>query len=214
MATTQVRIGPADHGRGMALEEFGDAEAEPGYRYELGQGVLEVTEVAGRPRGEIVSNLYMAIASYHREHPGSIDRFGGGGEFYLRVPAMRSGRHPDLGVVLVDTPSDDRGRDKPSLVAEVVSAGSKARDYQSKRQEYLAFGIRAYWIVDLYKREVTILVRREGGEPATWDEHVIGGDAVIASDVLPGFVTTAAELWLEVPMDDGVADGPAGEATP
>ena len=99
-----------------------------------------------------------------QEHPGSIDRFGGGGEFYLRIPAMKSGRHPDLGVVLVDTPLDDRGRDKPSLVAEVVSARSKTRDYESKREEYLAFGVREYWIVDPYKRQVTVLVRRDAGE--------------------------------------------------
>ncbi len=206
MATTQIRIGPDDHGRRMSLEEFGDAEAEPGFRYELGRGVLEVTEVPGRPHGKIVSNLYMAIARYHQEHPGSIDRFGGGGEFYLRIPAMRSGRHPDLGIVLVDTPLDDRGRDKPSLVAEVVSSRSKTRDYQSKRDEYLAFGIREYWIVDPYTRQVTVLVRRDAGDAAAWDERVIGGDAVIVSDVLPGIATTVAELWLGVPggvEDDG-----------
>ncbi len=202
MATAQVRIGPADRGREMTLEEFGEAEVEPGFRYELGRGVLEVTEVPGRPHGKIVSNLYMAIARYHHEHPGSIDRFGGGGEFYLRIPAMRSGRHPDLGVVLVDTPLDDRGRDKPALVAEVVSARSKTRDYQTKRQEYLAFGVREYWIVDPYKRQVTTLVRRGGGEAATWEERAFGGDDVITSDVLSGIATTVAELWLGVPMDD------------
>ena len=103
---------------------------------------------------------------------------------------------------MVDTPLDDRGRDRPSLVAEVVSARSKARDYQSKRQEYLAFGVREYWIVDPFERQVTVLVRRDAGEAATWDERVIGGDDVIVSDVLPGFATTVAELWLGVPMDD------------
>ena len=207
MATAQVRIGPADQGREMTLEEFGDAEAEPGFRYELGRGALEVTEVPGRPHGKIVSNLYMAIARYHQEHPGSIDRFGGGGEFYLRIPAMRSGRHPDLGVVLVDTPLDDRGRDKPALVAEVVSARSKTRDYQTKRQKYLAFGVREYWIIDPYKRQVTTLVRRDGGEAATWEERASGGDDVMTSDVLPRIATTVAELWLGVPMDDE-DDGP------
>ena len=45
MATTTIRIGPADHGRTMTLEEFREADEEPGYRYELARGVLEVTEV-------------------------------------------------------------------------------------------------------------------------------------------------------------------------
>ena len=44
MATVNaIRIGPADHGRRMSLEEFREAEEEEGYRYELARGVLEVT---------------------------------------------------------------------------------------------------------------------------------------------------------------------------
>ena len=51
MSTLATRIGPADHGRAMTLEEFRDAEEEPGYRYELARGVLEVTEVPNDPHG-------------------------------------------------------------------------------------------------------------------------------------------------------------------
>ncbi len=74
--------------------------------------------------------------------------------------------------------------------------------------EYLAFGVREYWIVDPFRRQVTVLVRRDAGEAATWEERVIGEDAVIASDVLPGIATTLAELWLGFPMEGG-EDGPA-----
>ena len=35
--TTPLRIGPADHGRTMTLEEFLDAEVVEGFRYELAQ---------------------------------------------------------------------------------------------------------------------------------------------------------------------------------
>ena len=38
MATIATRIGPADHGRAMSLEEFLEAEEEPGYRCELARG--------------------------------------------------------------------------------------------------------------------------------------------------------------------------------
>ena len=51
MATVNaIRIGPADHGRKMTLEEFREAEEEGGYCYELARGVLEVTYVPGEPR--------------------------------------------------------------------------------------------------------------------------------------------------------------------
>ena len=52
--TTPLRIGPADHGRTMTLDEFEDAEFEEGYRYELARGVLEVSEVPGEPHALIV----------------------------------------------------------------------------------------------------------------------------------------------------------------
>ena len=63
MATVNaIRIGPADHGRKMTLEEFSEAEEEDGYRYELARGVLEVTEVPNDPHGEIVWKLISAIS--------------------------------------------------------------------------------------------------------------------------------------------------------
>ena len=58
MATTRIQIGPADHGRRLTLDEFREAEEEPGYRYELARGVLEVTEVPNDPHGQIVDNLH------------------------------------------------------------------------------------------------------------------------------------------------------------
>ena len=70
MATTTTRIGPADHGRAMTLEEFRDAEEEEGYRYELARGVLEVTEVPNDPHGQIVCNLYLALVTLSTVAPG------------------------------------------------------------------------------------------------------------------------------------------------
>ena len=49
-----LRIGPADHGRMMTLEEFREAEERDGYCYELARGVLEVTEVPNDPHGVVV----------------------------------------------------------------------------------------------------------------------------------------------------------------
>ena len=53
---------------------------------------------------------------------------------------------------------------------EVVSPGSEERDYQQKREEYLLFGAREYWIFDAEKEEMLVL-RRSGGrwiERALW----------------------------------------------
>ena len=212
MATvaTPLRIGPADHGRAMTLEEFLLAEETEGYRFELARGVLEVSEVPDDPHGGVVANLYDAMSRYRRDHPGVIRRYGGGNEFRFWLPAMVSGRNPDVGVVLQGAPEDWRGRRIPSLAAEVVSRRSVRRDYATKREEYLAYGLQEYWIVDPLKRQVTVLTRR--GD--SWHEAVYRDDQVIASLVLPDFASTVSELWIDVGEEDEdvAADlGPNGE---
>ena len=107
-------IGPADHGSSMTLEEFLEADVVEGYRYELARGVLEVTQVPNDPHRQVVTNLYDAIARYRRMCPGRVLSYGGGAEFQLGLPGMITGRNPDLGVVLVGTPKDWRGRTGPA----------------------------------------------------------------------------------------------------
>ena len=53
---------------------------------------------------------------------------------------------------------------------EVVSEGAEAheRDYVAKRREYLAFGLREYWIIDPIDRRITVLVR----DGDVWIERV------------------------------------------
>jgi Uma2 family endonuclease len=201
MSTTRLHIGPADHGRRMTLEEFRDAEEEEGYRYELARGVLEVTEVPNDPHGQIVSNLYCMLAAYRSAHPGVILRIGGGSEFRLWVPELVSGRNPDAAVVLHGTPKDQRGRRRPALVAEVVSKRGEVRDYETKREEYLVYGAREYWIVDPRRLMVTVLTRRDGGAGPEWSERVFRGAGAIESGLLPGFAGTVAELWADVEPD-------------
>ena len=73
----------------------------------------------------------------------------------------------------------------------------------TKREEYLAYGLLEYWIVDPLDRKVTVLTRR--GD--VWHEAVFRDEQVIASLVLPGFATTVAELWIGLDEDeDDAAD--------
>lgn len=198
MSTVQLHIGPADHGRRMSLEEFREAEEEEGYRYELAGGVLEVTEIPGPAHRRVVGNLYRAIARYDQDHPGFIETYGGGSEFRLWIPARSSGRNPDLGVVLEGTLPDARGRTQPALVGEVASKSSRVRDYETKRREYLLFGIDEYWIVDPLRRQVTVLTRAD----EDWTEQVVRDDETIPSRLLPGLASRVADLWAGITVED------------
>jgi len=204
MSTTQIRIGPADHGRRMTIDEFRDAEEEPGYLYELARGVVEATEIRNDPHGQIEDNLRSALEVYRLQHPGLIRRCGGASAFRLWVPEMISGRNPDLAFVLEGTPKDERGRRRPAWAAEVVSAGKRARDrdYIAKREEYLVYGLREYWIVDPHLEQVTVLVRTEGADGPAWRERVFRDDQIIESELLSNFQATVAQLWINAEFDE------------
>ena len=45
MGKTITRIGPADHGQPMALDDFAEAEGREGRVYELGRGIITVVEI-------------------------------------------------------------------------------------------------------------------------------------------------------------------------
>lgn len=205
MATsTMIRITPADHGRRMSLEDFLDAECEEGYRYELARGVIEVGQIPGELHGLIVWYVLGLIRDYHLAHPGVIHRAGGGAEYRLALPIMISERHPDVAVTLRNTPKGLDGHRPPDLVMEVVSPGAEAhhRDYVTKREEYLAFGVREYWIVDPIARRVLVLVRNGDA----WVERVFQNDQAAEGLVLPGFAVRLPELWAvleDAPPEDG-----------
>ena len=205
MATIRIRIGPADNGRRMTLEEFWDAETQSGYHYELARGVLEVTQVPGESHYQIIHNLHEMFSEHRRQHPGLILRIGRGSDVQYVFPELEIDRNPDLAVVFREIPTRDvRGRRLSVLGVEVISPGVRARerDYVDKRADYLAVGLLEYWIVDPDEKRVTVLVRRKVDGVAGWEERSFEGDVVIVSDLLPGFAGTVAELW----ADTGDAD--------
>jgi Uma2 family endonuclease len=184
----------------MSLAEFDEAEETPGYRYELARGVVEVVEVPGDDHGQVVDNAHELLSRYRREHPDLIRRIGHGSDIRYLIPELESDRNPDLAVVFRDAPRDARRRLRAGLAVEIVSAGKRARDrdYVAKREEYLAVGVREYWIIDPSLRQVTVLVRREAPAGPSWEERVFRGDEVIQGEALPGFAGIVAELWADV----------------
>jgi Uma2 family endonuclease len=196
MATTRLPIGPADAGRMMTLDEFQEADAAEGFKYELARGILEVNAIPKTPHRRVVSNLFQLAALYGQAHPGVIDYFGGGTEVRAWIPGADLARHPDFGVVFLGAGLDGVGDLKAGLFAEVVSASSKTRDYEHKRRDYLDYGVAEYWIVDPKQRQVVVLVRREAeGTAAAWSERVFQDDQVIESPALPGLNVVVSALW-------------------
>ncbi len=197
-AATQARlvVGPADDGRMVSAEEYLQIEVQPGYRCELARGVLEVSQIPDEIHALLVCFLYKALGRYDEAHPGRIFLYGGANEFHFWLPGMSSGRNPDVAVSQRGAPLDLEGKRTASLAVEVVSAGKPARkrDYVTKREEYLTYGIREYWIVDRFVRTVTVLVR----DDYSWTERVHGDGQSAESTVLPEFTVRLADLWAAI----------------
>jgi Uma2 family endonuclease len=194
MTTTAIKIGPADNGRRMSLADFEHAEVQPGYLYELGRGVIVVSDVPNPPHLWQVNAVRLQLTAYQFAHKGRISAIVGGGECKILLDDQESERHPDLSVYLTPPP----GRDSdvwsiwvPALVIEVVSPDSRDRDYNEKREEYLSFGVQEYWIFDAERGEMTVLRRTRG----RWREQIVRPPDVYRSKLFPGLELDCGQVF-------------------
>ena len=81
-------------------------------------------------------------------------------------------------------------RTPPLLVVEVVSPSTKKIDYESKPSEYEAIKIPEYWIVDLRKSQVSVLLLTSGRYQPT----VFSGNQPIISQTFPELNLTASQV--------------------
>lgn len=186
-------VGPQDHGRRMSLAEFDHAEVKEGYLYELGRGVVIVRDVPGKKHLAAVYTLRQLLAAYVLSHPGRIHTIAGSNECKLLVDGHQSERHPDLSIYKTEPPdtADIWATWVPEIVVEVVSPGSEHRDYLEKPDEYLAFGVHEYWIIDAAKQQL-VLMRRTAGR---WASTMLGPEDTLKTGLLPDFALELAPIF-------------------
>jgi len=186
MGKTQIRIGPADHGRRMSLSDFDLAEGDEGHLYELSGGVITVVDVPGKPHFDQVYEVKRQLFAYGTAHPEAAYRIGSGSEVKLLITGAESERHPDIALYKRPPEDDDDlwATWVPDLVIEVVSPGSRDRDYGEKRDEYLHFGVREYWIIDADRGEAgeMLVLRCVGGR---WVEKIVRPPEIHRPRLLP-----------------------------
>ena len=78
----------------------------------------------------------------------------------------------------------------PTIAVEFVSKRRRdqRRDYEEKRREYLAIGVAEYWIIDRFRRTMTIYRPGEA-------EKVVPENGTYRTDLLPGFELVPARLF-------------------
>lgn len=187
------RLGLGSAGLSMTPEEF-DAiapeDCDRRYRYQLIRGVLVVSPIAGGGQADPNEELGYLLRSYRDHHPDGLaldltlpERYVAGlvdRRLADRVIWAGLGRWPD------------ESKDVPTIVVEFVSARRRdwIRDYEEKRAEYLAAGVREYWVIDRFRRTLTVFSRQpEGAVPM-----VVAEGEIYRTDLLPGFELPLSRL--------------------
>jgi Uma2 family endonuclease len=191
LPSAELVLGPEHNGIRLSPAEF-DAitEFDELYRYELIDGVLVVNPVASREERSPNEELGHWLLSYRDHHPQGSSLDATLFEEYVRTTRGRRlvdrliwaglGRQPDPDV------------DVATLAVEFVSPGRRSwrRDYEEKRDEYLAAGIQEYWVIDRFRRTLTIFKKKGDG----FDSVVVAEHETYRPELLPGFELPLGQL--------------------
>lgn len=193
MATATIKpprvFGPPSAGLRLTPREFDRAEFAEGARYDLIDGVLVVSppplEEERGPNDQLGHLLRMYQESHANGHhlndtlPEQTVRTARNRRRADRVIWAGLGRHPRRG-------------EKPTIVAEFVSAGKRdrIRDLEEKRDEYLAISVSEYWIIDRFDRHM--IVYSKHGKKIR--KQVIQEAEIYTTPLLPGFALPLGEL--------------------
>jgi len=199
MSTVQeeLRLGPEMAGSLMSAEEFDAAEdVDELYVYELIHGVLIVTPPPSegeRGPNELLGNwLYV----YRHQHPR-----GSSLDYTLtehHVQTLNNRRRADRVIWAGLGRVPNVRRELPTIVIEFVSAGrrSRQRDYEAKRDGYREAGIAEYWVIDRFRRQMTVYRQPAADTPRV----VVRESEVYTTPLLPGFELPLSRLLAEADM--------------
>jgi Uma2 family endonuclease len=178
----RLRLGPESAGLLLTTAEFDRARFREGWRYELINGVLVVSPTPSRQERHPNAQLGHWLSTYQENHPqgSSLDLSLHEEEIQTNQNRRRVDR-----AIWAGLGRDPEEGETPTIIVEFVSEGkvNQERDYIAKRAEYREIGVREYWVVDRFRRSLTVYIF--GGEND--EEHLIPEDQTYATPLLPGF---------------------------
>jgi Uma2 family endonuclease len=191
-ATTRVRrlkLGPLSAGMLLTAKEFDRAGFEDGWRYELINGVLVVSPIAARNERDPNDELGYLLRNYQEAHPQ-----GSALDLTLYEETLNCGRNRRRAdrVIWVGLGRLPEQGEPPTIIVEFVSEGKIAqeRDYIVKRAEYRAIRAQEYWVIDRFRRTLTVYVFGSDKD----EQQVIPEGQNYSTPLLPGFELPLARL--------------------
>jgi Uma2 family endonuclease len=186
------RVGLRSTGMLMTAEEF-DATPphrwNPRFRYEIINGVLVVSPRPSPAERDPNEELGHWLRSCRDAHPNGSSLDSTLPEQTVFCTPQR--RHCDRAIWAGRGRSPDADTDVPTIVVEFVSSAKKdrVRDNQTKRDEYRTAGIRESWIINRFRRTMTVHRFAAKKRPI-----VVGESGSCATEFLPGFIRPLGRL--------------------
>ena len=183
-----IRLDRDSNGMLLTPEEFDRVEDfDDLFTYELIKGVVIVNPIPSEAECGPNELLGYFLLAYKESHPGGEALDATLPERYVRTEDSRRRADRVIWAGLGRRPDPDT--DVPTIAVEFVSRRrrDRRRDYDEKRREYLALGVREYWVFDRFRRTLTVF--RPGDAPA-----VVAEDGSYRTDLLPGFELTVSRI--------------------
>lgn len=183
--TAGIHLTPAEFD---AIEDYDEL-----YHYELIDGVLVVNPIPLEGQAGPNEFLGYLLNHYKHQHPDGSALDETLPERYIHLENSRRQADRVIWAGLGRRPNP--ATDVPTIAVEFVSAGRRnwLRDYEAKRDEYLAVGVQEYWIIDRFTRTMTL--HKPGKErPET---QVIAENETYQTPLLPGFELPLAQILAE-----------------
>ncbi len=192
---TALRLGPADHGTRLGLEELQEAEQEEGYKYELIYGRLYVSPLPRLSTNDIEDWILGLLKGYAHVHPAIINFVTNKARVFTPSSDEVSVPEPDI-AAYKDYPSLARRRRRavewhmvsPILVVEVISEDDPGKDLVRNPPLYLSVpSIKEYWVVETRPRvyEPSLIVHRR--HRGAWRVVNVPFGGTYTTRLLPGF---------------------------
>ena len=183
--TALPKLGPGCAGMEMASEEFDEIDDfEDGFRYELIRGVLIVSPSPLEEERGPNEELQYLLRRYQEDDPRGEALDATLAEHTILVGSNR--RRADRAIWTGLGRMPHPRQDAPTIVVEFVSADRRdwIRDYVEKKREYLAIGVREYWVIDRFRRTLTVF--RQTAENLA-SEEIVPESRSYQTPLLPGF---------------------------
>lgn len=182
--------GPRYRGLRMRADEYSNL-SEDGYRYELVDGVIQLSPSATPLHQLVAAEIVSQLAACNRRRKVGTFLF----EVDVQIRKRPDGRdlvyRPDI--VFYCTGRLPRVPKRltlvPDLVVEIISPDSRRYDQETKKNDYERAGVKEYWLIDPERGEMSffrLLNRRFVAMPPTRTK--------LKSEAVPGFSLNLTEL--------------------